>query len=488
MSKDLWLPKGYELADESKIRSLLFSGVDWQIFDTNGPDNILLARPELAQKWCDIGLFDESLLEEITFGATSLRRLSSPKKYALTPVESGKSPSSKVDAIAFSYALKESRKLLAEVSFHDAIYVEQYSRLLPTWTLTPHVEDEVVLGTWITGGVVISTESFRRLSNLTGWMPPRDLAEIINAAGFHVPADAMLLAKRKPKSRKQTDEKPSVVDVDAHPEQPQSQTDKTGRKTFTLPGRPQLEEFFNEHVIDIIYNAEKYQAMGIEFPSPIVLHGPPGCGKTFAVERLVEFIDWPSYPIDSNSVGSPYIHETSKKISEVFDKAIDAAPAFIVIDEMESFLSDRKSGVTAGLYHIEEVAEFLRRIPEAIKSKVLIIAMTNMIDLIDPAILRRGRFDHIIEVGMPSRIEVASLLDSLLDKLPKAEDLNMGTILDVLSGKALSDSAFVVREAARLAAKAGKSQLDQESIDAALKSLPEDKEKKNKRIGFTRES
>ena len=255
---------------------------------------------------------------------------------------------------------------------------------------------------------------------------------------------------------------------------------------FQLPGRPFLEEFFNEHVIDIIYNAQNYQALGIDFPSAIVLHGPPGCGKTFAVERLVEFLDWPSYSIDSNSVGSPYIHETSKKISGVFDKAIADAPSVIVIDEMESFLSDRRSGSSSGLHHIEEVAEFLRRIPEAIKNKVLIIAMTNLIEMIDPAILRRGRFDHIIEVGMPSKQEVASLVDSLLSKLPKAEDLSMDNLLDALTGKPLSDSAFVIREAARLAAKAGKAALDQESIAVALNSLPKDL-KRSRRIGFARD-
>jgi len=484
MAKDLWLHKGYKLADGSKIRSLLFSGNDWQIFDTHGASNILLARPELAQKWWETGLLDKSQLGNITFSAASYRSLSSHKKYAMEPVESGKSFERKVDAIAFSLALKESRKISNDASFHDAIYVEQYSRLLPTWTLTPHVEDEVVLGTWITGGVVISTKSFRRLSNLTGWMSPADLAEIIKAAGFHVPSVTGLLAKQKPQYQEHSDEKTAIVDETVQPEQSHSSGIRIAHRLFTLPGRPQLEEFFNEHVIDIIFNAEKYQALGIEFPSAIVLHGPPGCGKTFAVEQLVEFIDWPSYSIDSNSVGSPYIHETSRKISEVFVKAIDAAPSVIVIDEMESFLSDRRSGETSSLHHLEEVAEFLRRIPEAIKSKVLIIAMTNRIDLIDPAILRRGRFDHIIEVGMPSRIEVESLLDSLLSKLPKSDDINLDKILDALTGKPLSDSAFIIREAARLAAKAGKSQIDQESIVAALKSLPVDKEKQDKRIGF----
>jgi adenylate kinase family enzyme len=484
MAKDLWLPKGFELPDGSKIRSFLYSGDEWQIFDTNGSNNILLTRPELARKWDEFGFLDESLFGDVVFESESFRSLNSHKKYTLTPVENGKSPESKVDALAFAFALKESRKLSETVSFHDSVYVEQYSRLLPVWTLTPHVDDEVVLGIWITGGVVISTESFRRLANLTGWMPAGDLAEIVTAAGFSVPADAGLLAKRKPASRAKTDAKIAIAKETAEPEQPQTTEEPTEAKVFKLPGRPQLEEFFNEHVIDIIFNAEKYQALGIDFPSAIVLHGPPGCGKTFAVERLVEFIDWPSYSIDSNSVGSPYIHETSKKISEVFDKAIDGAPSVVVIDEMESFLSERRSGSLSGLHHVEEVAEFLRRIPEAIKNKVLIIAMTNLIEMIDPAILRRGRFDHIIEVGMPSREEVASLVDSLLSKLPKAKDITVDKILDALTGKALSDSAFVIREAARLAARAGKTQLDQETIEAALNSLPNDKEKKNRPIGF----
>jgi SpoVK/Ycf46/Vps4 family AAA+-type ATPase len=202
------------------------------------------------------------------------------------------------------------------------------------------------------------------------------------------------------------------------------------------------------------------------------------------VEQLVEFLDWPSYSIDSNSVGSPYIHETSKKISDVFDQAIDAAPSVIVIDEMEAFLPDRRSGTASGLHHVEEVGEFLRRIPQALKSKVLIIAMTNLIEMIDPAILRRGRFDHIIEVGMPSRQEVASLVHSLLGKLPTADDLALDRLVDALTGKPLSDCAFVIREGARLAAKTGRTQLDQASLDAALTSLPKEPQKKGSRIGF----
>ena len=136
------------------------------------------------------------------------------------------------------------------------------------------------------------------------------------------------------------------------------------------------------------------------------------------------------------------------------------------------------------MHHVEEVAEFLRRIPEAIKNKVLVIAMTNLIDQIDPAILRRGRFDHVVEVGMPTERDVAALVESLLSKLPRTDSLNMKEVYKALTGKALSDSAFVIREAARLAAKAGKSKIDQESIDSALISLPNYQEQQNRRIGF----
>jgi len=463
--KDLWLPIGYELPNGSKIKLPRYFDDDWQIFDTDGLSNILLAKPTLAQKWIDNGFLEDSLLATISFGTDTYRILFCDKKYRLSPIEACVTPDNKADALAFALTLKESRKLSKNVSFHDAIYVEQYSRLLPIWSLLPRVDDDVVLGFWITGGVEISTNAFRRMASLIGWMPTNDLIDIVTAAGLTVSEDISNTSKTH------------ITD---------NSTDSKGfheSKAFKLVGRPQLESFFNEHVIDIIVNADKYKPLGINFPSAIVLHGPPGCGKTFATERLVEFLEWPSYSIDSGSVGSPYIHDTARKISQVFDNAIDNAPSVIVIDEMESFLTDRGGGGSSGLHHVEEVAEFLRCIPEANKNNVLIVAMTNKIDMIDPAILRRGRFDHIIKVDMPSKDEVSSLVEELLSKIPKTNDLNLNKVVDTLTGKPLSDVAFTIREAARLAAKAGKDMIDQESIDVAL--INSSKERKDtKRMGF----
>lgn len=222
--------------------------------------------------------------------------------------------------------------------------------------------------------------------------------------------------------------------------------------------------------------------MGISFPGATILYGPPDCGKTYAVERLSEYLGWKRFDIDSSSIASSYIHDTSKKISEVFKSAIKAAPSIIVIDEMEAFLTDRGIASQTGAHHFEEVAEFLRRIPEAISKGVLVFAMTNMIDAIDPAILRRGRFDHIVEVKMANSEEIEALLDFRFKALPVDNTVQTKRIADALDGHPMSDVTFVLREAGRFAVKRNLEYMSQECFDNAISLLP--KQKGRKTIGF----
>lgn len=475
MSLDAWLPKNYKLDENTTLPVMLYNGPEWQIYVVNDGRRLLLAQPALVDKWQQSGLLDAALFADFQFGEVRFRSLFSSKEQYLRPVNETRSFISKTDALAFAYALMASRKQLDNVSFHDAIYVEHYSRLLPTWTTTPPLTDEVLLGSVLTGGVNISIKDFDRLTELSAWLKSQELKEVIHTAGFKIGDIDLDYSPRNEKtvtsSNVQRENKLKIQD--------QQRTD-----LFSLPGRPLLESFFNEHIVDIVFNRQKYSAMGIGSPSAIILHGLPGCGKTYAVERLVEFLGWPSFSIDSSSIGSPYIHETSKKIAQIFDQAIEAAPSVLVIDEMESFLSDRNASGSSGLHHVEEVAEFLRRIPQATEKNVLIIAMTNLIENIDPAILRRGRFDHILEIAMPSETEVRALLTSLLSKLPHVPDIDIEPLVVALTGRALSDAAFVIREAARLSARLGKTQLDQQSLDDSLASLPPGNTPLSRRIGF----
>lgn len=459
MALDAWLPVGFTTPDGERARLALHEGTNWQIYEAQGGGRILVTKQLLAARWIESGLLDASQIRSFEFGGEKYCEFSSGLDHVLAPVIESNSPESKNEALSFAESLKATRDIDATSSVHDAIYVERLSRLLPTYSLSARVSDDVVFGTWLTGGVPVSVQSFRRLRTLTNWLGASHLRDVVVKGGFEVSEKIIGPKPSAPKISEQS--KAAGV---AKPEAQKS-------AQFSLAGRPELEQFINEHVVDIIENEARYKVLGIEFPSAIILHGPPGCGKTFAVERLVDYLGWPSFQIEASSVASPYIHETSKKVAEVFDKAMENAPAVLVIDEMEAFLSERQSGMS-GQHHVEEVAEFLRRIPEAIKNRVLIIAMTNKIEMIDAAILRRGRFDHVVKVGMASEEEVHALLEKLVKDLPCENDIDVALLAKRLTGRPLSDVAFAVREGARLAARAGKDKLDQSSLLLAMDATP----------------
>ena len=478
MALNAWIPIGFKLPDGAKARLALYEGADWQVYETQGGGRALVVHDELGARWQEAGLIDTGTLDAFQFGAHQLRAISCSPSQILLPISEAKSPDNKAEALSFALALKATRDIDSESALQDALYVEKITRLLPTYSISARAGDDVVLGYWLTGGVSIPATSFRRLRQTMSWLGASHLKDVVQAAGFEV-AEVMPLAREPAVAAEKTEVAPAEKLEEVKRAEPEP------NKVFELAGRPELAAFFNEHIVDIILHRDRYKALGIEFPSAVILHGPPGCGKTFAVDRLVDFLGWPSFQIDASSVASPYIHETSKKVAQVFDKAMENAPSVLVIDEMEAFLADREMG--SGHHRVEEVAEFLRRIPEAVKNDVLIVAMTNRIDMIDPAIQRRGRFDHVIKVDFASEVEVQSLLDKLLSSLPKEADVDANPLAKELAGRPLSDVSFVVREGARLAARSGKEKLDQASLLAALRASParerEGGEAK-RRIGF----
>jgi AAA+ superfamily predicted ATPase len=479
MTLDTWLPIGHKLPDGAKCRVALFEGLGWQILETATNGRALVVKNDLTERWVRSGLLDEGCLSTFEFGDHRLWSISCNKSQILCPVSECKSPDTKSEALAFALAFKATRDIDKESPLQDALYIEKISRLLPTYSISPKTDDDVVLGHWLSGGASVSVKSFRRLRQTLSWLAASHLKEVVEAAGFEV-TEVVPTERRRTPALKQ-----EGMNDELSAERNDTKDIQPVLKTFELPGRPDLETFFNEHIVDIVQNRDRYKALGIEFPSAVVLHGPPGCGKTFAVERLVDFLGWPSFQIDASSVASPYIHETSKKVADVFDKAMQNAPAVLVIDEMEAFLADRDIG--SGHHRVEEVAEFLRRIPEATKNEVLIVAMTNRIDMIDPAIIRRGRFDHVIKVDFANEAEILSLITKLLSSLPSEEAVDTAYIAKELAGRPLSDVTFVVREGARLAARSGIDHLTQECLVAALKSAAarEREGGKQQRIGFS---
>lgn len=485
MRTENWLPIGFELPDGAHCGKASRGGSDWQIVETEGGGRALLVNVDLAARWIESGLVEEQELRAFSFGSAAFCEVSCGPGQILAPTLDCRSPDTEREALAFAMAFRATRDIDPQSPLQDGIYVEKLSRLLPTYVAASGMDDDVVVGTWLTGGAQVSAKSFRQLRDMLSWMGPEQLRDVVTAAGFAV-KELMPTVPTSPAAN-------STSGAEASSSMAQGGTfqyagdglAKIFRGPFKLSGRPELEAFFNEHVVDIIVHQKRYKALGVGFPAAVVLHGPPGCGKTFAVEQLIEYLGWPSFQIDASSVASPYIHETSKKVAEVFEKAIQNSPSVLVIDEMEAFLADRGMGGGGSHHRVEEVAEFLRRIPEASANEVLIVAMTNRIDMIDSAIMRRGRFDHVIKVDYASAEEVLALLGKLLETLPKDGTVDPTTLAEQLAGRPLSDVVFIVREGSRRAAKAGAEKLGQAFLLAAMdEACSRTGDEPARRIGF----
>ncbi len=462
------LPRGRPVSTDKRIKLMIANGSVWQIYITNVDTYVLAVKHNLYRKWLDEFSLPEGIFNE-DISPSCVVFLGS-HNYLVSSLDKGPYPNNNGQVEAFSIAFFTAFSLFKDVDMHDAIYIEEYSLLLPVSSEKNTIDKKLVYGKWLTGGVYVSVDSINRVSSIMSWLPKESLLKSVQMAGFELYDETndfnLSSAVNENLEEKSTEDKLSHVK----------------RNRFTLIGKPDLAQFFNDNIIDIVLHQDQYKRMGISFPGATILFGPPGSGKTYAVEKLSEYLGWQRFDIDSSSIASSYIHATSKKISEVFQSAIKAAPSILVIDEMEAFLTSRGLAGLSGTHHIEEVAEFLRRIPEAISKGVLVFAMTNMIDLIDPAILRRGRFDHIIEVKMASSEEIEAFLKSVFEELPVDKSVKSKEIAEALAERPMSDVAFVIREAGRIAVKNGLNFMSKESFSEAINMLP--KRKEYPKIGF----
>lgn len=240
-------------------------------------------------------------------------------------------------------------------------------------------------------------------------------------------------------------------------------------KQFVLPGRQELTKYFNDEIIDFFKYQTQYRKMGINTVPATLLYGPPGCGKTHAVAAVTKFLGMPVFEINSLTVGCTYIHGTSKKIAKIFDEAKKAAPSVVVIDEFETFVGKRDADDWKS--KLEETDEFLRNISPAIDSGVVIFAMTNMREAIDPAILRKGRFDNQIEVGPASTEEIKAVLKYELSKTQASSELDLNNFAKRLVNRPLSDIGYVVRQAIRSAVHNGHSKVQTSDLNNGYNDL-----------------
>lgn len=234
---------------------------------------------------------------------------------------------------------------------------------------------------------------------------------------------------------------------------------------FSLPGQTELENFINDNFIDYIKYPEKYQRFKLKMLDPIMLYGAPGTGKTYAANALAKFLGWKFFTIDAtqyeqNSVGS------AKKITEIFNKAKDAAPSIVFIDEADSMFAKRRS-----CNNNEGISQFLRSISDTAKDRVLVIAATNRIDDMDEAILRNGRFSNKIEISYADTKGVLAVMEEYLKDKPVSNDLSLIKAASKLSGHPLCDTKSFLDSVCKEAAWRDSNKIEQCDVDEALLHL-----------------
>ncbi|MBD3229586.1 MAG: CDC48 family AAA ATPase [Candidatus Lokiarchaeota archaeon] len=192
---------------------------------------------------------------------------------------------------------------------------------------------------------------------------------------------------------------------------------------------------------------EIFDRLGITPPKGVLLHGPPGCGKTLLAKAVANESDAYFIPINGPEIMSKFYGESEKKIREIFNEAARNAPAIIFIDEIDS-IAPKREAVT-GEVERRVVAQFLALMDGLeTRGRVIVIAATNRLNAVDTALRRPGRFDREIEIGVPDKYGRKEILDIHTRAMPLEENVDLEELAARTHGFAGADLASVSREAA----------------------------------------
>ncbi|RLE71421.1 MAG: AAA family ATPase, partial [Thermoprotei archaeon] len=184
----------------------------------------------------------------------------------------------------------------------------------------------------------------------------------------------------------------------------------------------------------------------------ILLYGPPGCGKTLLAKAVATESEANFVSVKGPEIFSKWVGESERAIRELFRKARQVAPSVIFIDEIDAIAPMRGIGIGDSMVTERVVSQLLTEIDGLEKLEgVVVIGATNRPDILDPALLRPGRFDRIVYVPPPDKKARYEILKIHTRRMPLAEDVNLKELADITEGFSGSDLEVLVREAGLLA-------------------------------------
>ena len=239
-----------------------------------------------------------------------------------------------------------------------------------------------------------------------------------------------------------------------------------------------------EEIVDFLKNPVKYRELGARIPKGVLLVGPPGTGKTLIAKAVAGEAGVPFFSISGSDFVEMFVGVGASRVRDLFEEAKKNAPCIIFIDEIDAVARRRGTGMGGG--HDEREQTLNQMLVEmdgfGVNSGIIVMAATNRVDILDPAILRPGRFDRKIAVGRPDAKGRRDILEVHAKNKPLGDDVDLDTVAQTTAGFTGADLENLMNEAAIFAAKNGRKFIVQADIERSFIKVGIGAEKKSKVI------
>ncbi|RUM67788.1 MAG: cell division protein FtsH [Sulfurospirillum sp.] len=241
-----------------------------------------------------------------------------------------------------------------------------------------------------------------------------------------------------------------------------------------------------KEIVDFLKYPEKYINLGAKIPKGVLLVGPPGTGKTLLAKAVAGEADVPFFSVSGSSFIEMFVGVGASRVRDLFENAKKDAPAIIFIDEIDAIGKSRAAGGNFG--GNDEREQTLNQLLAEMdgfssdQSPVIVLAATNRPEVLDAALLRPGRFDRQVLVDQPDFRGRVQILKVHIEKIKIADDVDLEEIARLTAGLAGADLANIINEAALLAGRAGKDEVEQKDFYEAVERAIAGLEKKSRRI------
>jgi cell division protease FtsH len=233
---------------------------------------------------------------------------------------------------------------------------------------------------------------------------------------------------------------------------------------------------------EFLENPKKFQALGARIPKGVLLYGPPGTGKTLLARAVAGEAGVPFFSISGSDFVEMFVGVGASRVRDLFEQAKQASPCIVFMDEIDAVGRHRGAGLGGG--HDEREQTLNQLLVEMdgfeLKDNIILIAATNRPDILDPALLRPGRFDRQIVVDRPDRNGRKKILEVHTKGKPIAPDVELDTLAAGTPGFTGADLSNLVNEAALLSARRGKKTIDQEELEEGIMRVIAGPEKKTR--------